>query len=716
MSPDAFRTDAPTAAKSGDVPVPRRFATRPEPAEEQALDLELVEQTRSQIRNLVQEITELSRSDVPAEEFYEGFLVRTTNALASAGGILWVRQAVDRPFESKYQINISQTVLAGDETARLRHSQLLQRVANRAEPTLVPPHSGFEGNESAANPTDLLLIFGPLMVDGELVGLVEILQRPGGGPATQRGYLRFLTQMSEIASDFLRNQKLRSYSREQQLWQTLEQFSRRIHNGLDPRKTAYALANEGRRLLECDRVSVAAFRGQTAEVLAVSGLDTIERRADQVKSLSRVVAVALRAAQPIWFTGDSSGLAPQIEAQLQQYVDRSHARMVAILPLTTGGPDEEPGVAGKKNNAGTQPASRRLLGALVLENLGSSRIDESLRQRADMVASHASLAMGNAVEHQAIFLLPLWKSLSRLTAPFGATRWPRTLFALTVAACCLGVLCLFPWPFTLGCRGQLIAEKQQEIYARLKGTLVEVHEPEDLNQVIPAGTVLATMVNDELIQEIETVEGRIAESSEQIIKLRRALNSEQDPKHKILLNGDLEKEAQTQHTLQQQLQLLQHRAGELQITCPITGRIANWQLRRNLLGRPVVPGDHLMTVVAPDTPWQVELYLPEKRVGHLLEQLKNPEQTAQVSFTLASHPGQELVGKVLSVDPVLNVHDDQGNSARVLVAFENEQLEEVLRRSGTRVTARIECGNRPLGYVLFRELLETAQSTWQFWF
>lgn len=711
MSQDTLRTDS--GAATGDSPLPRRFTARP--AADAAVDQELVEQTRSQIRSLVQEIADLAKADVGAEAFYEGFLVRTTSALASVGGALWLRAAPDRPFELKYQINLAQTSLAQDESARRQHAQLLQRIAERNEATIVPPHSGPGEESDAVNPTDLLLLFGPLMVDGRLTGLVEIFQRPGGGPATQRGYLRFLTQMSELASDFIRNEALRGFTREQQAWVDLEQFARRIHQGLDPVRTAFTVANEGRRLLGCDRVSVALRHGGNVEIRAVSGLDSLERRSDQVKRLGSLASAVIRAGQPVWYEGDATGLPPQIEERLQQYIDRSQSRMVAVLPLCqtpidkTAGPES---VATGRKGAESRPP---LIGAIILESPGNSRVTPALRERADVVCQHAGVALGNALEHHGIFLMPLWKALGWMARPFSSSRWPKTVAALACLAAAIALLWIFPWRFTLGAEGQLIAENQREIYARLAGTLVEVSAPADPQTIVPAGTVLATLVNNELLQEIETAEGRLAVSREQFQKLNRAYGNEADPKNKIQLAGDLAAEQQNQFSLEQELKLLQARAADLKVTAPIDGRIANWQLRRHLLGRPVETGQNLMTIVDPDTRWQVELFLPEKRVGHLLERMETSAEPVPVSFTLASRPGLQLHGRLVSVDRVLDVHDDQGNTARVLVEFDNAGLDHDLRRSGTRVTGRLECGQRPLGYVLFRELIETVHSTWQFW-
>ena len=89
-----------------------------------------------------------------------------------------------------------------------------------------------------------------------------MFQRPGARVATQRGYLNFLDQMCELAGDYLKAQRLRHFSDKQTLWEQLEAFTRTAHQTLDLRQTAYSIANDGRRLIGCDRVSVAIQRGR----------------------------------------------------------------------------------------------------------------------------------------------------------------------------------------------------------------------------------------------------------------------------------------------------------------------------------------------------------------------------------------------------------------------------------------------------------------------
>ena len=66
------------------------------------------------------------------------------------------------------------------------------------------PHSGSGNAEEGGNPTDFLLVMGPLKTANETAGVMEIFQRPGSSPTVQRGYLRFLLQMCELASEYLK--------------------------------------------------------------------------------------------------------------------------------------------------------------------------------------------------------------------------------------------------------------------------------------------------------------------------------------------------------------------------------------------------------------------------------------------------------------------------------------------------------------------------------
>ncbi len=151
---------------------------------QQAPDEQLVEQTRRQIQALVAEISQLARQNLAPGQFYEQFLNRVVSALAAVGGVVWTA-GENGQIALQYQLNLQQTGLLADEEKQKSHSRLLYKLLNTPEVVagsgaLVPPHSGF-GDDAAANPTEFLLVFGPLRTDLEMVGLIEIFQRAEAG-------------------------------------------------------------------------------------------------------------------------------------------------------------------------------------------------------------------------------------------------------------------------------------------------------------------------------------------------------------------------------------------------------------------------------------------------------------------------------------------------------------------------------------------------------
>ncbi len=705
--PDAHYAGSTRPLHATHVPVSRGG----EPAGDADIDQGLIRETRDQIRSLVDEITRLAQSNCSKKEFCQGFLTRTVGALASLGGAIWMKNPGAPRFALEYQINLSQTALASSDAAQIAHDRLLERIALAGQPELVAPRSGAADQHD--NPTDHLLIIVPLSIEQEVIGLVEIFQRPGTGPTTQRGYLRFLVQMGELASDFLRNERLRRYAHQETMWDRMQAFVRAIHGGLDVRRTAFAIANEGRRVLDAERVSVAIQRGGRLDVHSISGLDSIERRADQVKRLGRLATTVAKAGQPIWYSGDDTHLPPQIEMQLHEYLDVSHARMLVVHPLhqTSALHDDE--VSQQDQND-----SRPVIGALIVEQFGDQRPATGLREQLLAVAAHCEVALSNSLGHSNMFLAPLWTWLGQTTAITMSRRLPRLFMACGALVLLFASLWLVPWSFTLSANGRLTPENRTEIYAEVQGILQELRVPEDPDAIVNAGDILAVLTNNQLLVDIRNLQGQLSQADEESKKLQRSLarQSELSALDRGIIDGDLAEAYQLKESLARQLQLKMEELELLNIRAPTTGNVINWQLRQNLLRRPVQRGQNLMTLVAPDTPWQIELEFPERRVAHLMKAVDSGREPLTVTFVLASHPGTEFSGKLVSIDNKMDVRGDEGNAVLLRVSVDSAQLPGDLLRSGTRVTAQVHAGTRSLGYVWFHEFFESVQSTWTFWF
>ena len=282
-----------------------------------SVDAATIEQTKQQIRGLVQQIAQLSRSDVDAEQFYAEVLQKIVTALAAVGVAVWTITP-DKRLKLDYQINIDRSLLQTDSEHAQKHLRLLQSVIQSGESKLAPPQSGGEDPNSPGNPTNALLVLAPMQTDDSVEGVLEIFQRPDSQPASQQGYLRFLVQMSQLVGDWLKNRKLRTFSDRQSLWAEIDRFAKEAHNSLDLRETAYTIANEGRRLIGCDRLSVTVKHGVKHKVEAVSGQDTLDTRSNIVVMLRKLTDRVCAAGDPLWYNGTKQDLPPQIEESLQE--------------------------------------------------------------------------------------------------------------------------------------------------------------------------------------------------------------------------------------------------------------------------------------------------------------------------------------------------------------------------------------------------------------
>ncbi len=131
-----------------------------------------VEETKAQIRGLVNEIAQLAKSGAPAAEFYPELLTRVITALAAAGGAVWLLDE-DRQLRLHYQINAEPSILDLDDQANddaVRHARLITRVAAAGQSLLVPPYSGTTDGDAEGNPTRYLLCLGACsMTDKKMV-------------------------------------------------------------------------------------------------------------------------------------------------------------------------------------------------------------------------------------------------------------------------------------------------------------------------------------------------------------------------------------------------------------------------------------------------------------------------------------------------------------------------------------------------------------------
>ncbi|TWT98926.1 efflux RND transporter periplasmic adaptor subunit [Neorhodopirellula pilleata] len=675
-----------------------------------SVNQQTVEETKAQIRGLVNEIAALTKSGSTASEFYPELLSRIITALAAAGGAIWLLDE-DKQLRLQYQINAEPSILAEDSDDATRHKRLIQRAANAGQSVLIPPYSGTTDGDAEGNPTRYLLVLGALQHDGQKDGLIEIFQRPDTAPDTQRGYLRFLTQMCELAAEWLRSQKLIKLGDRQTLWQQADSFARAAHESLDLKETAYVIANEGRRLIGCDRVSVAIKKGGKCTVEAISGQDTIENRSNIVSALNVLATRVVAAGEPLWHDGSTEDLPPQIEEALEDYVDLSYGRSLAVLPLRAPerrlGRDKEQGAAGEVDRDNAHRGE--VIGALIVEQIETDLPPDVFRTRCDLVYEHGTRAIANSQAHSNLFLMPVWRTLGRATWVLRARTLPKTLGVLGLIAGIILAGVLIPMDFDLEADGTLKPEARREIFAGIDGEVREVLV--DHNSIVTAGQPLVKMINPDIEVEIAELQGQILTTSAELNRVRGQMRKYKELKPNDLraLEGEefeLETKLEAQNA---KLQLKQKRAADLIVRSPMDGRVVSWEVEKMLLNRPISTGQVLMEIADLSKPMYVEIEMPEKREGHLDEFIKETSTNElEVTFILASDPDQPLPGKL----PVENISlraepsEEHGSVIKMRVYPDQAELQKLSPSPGTKLTADVKVGRRASGFVLLHEVYE----------
>src|SRR4051794_5444719 len=363
---------------------------------EETIDPGLLEQTKNQIRKLVAEIADLAESDIQPPEFYVEFLNRAVAAVAASGGAFWLLDGRGS-LKLQHQLEFRLTGLLDGRVRTQPHDALLGVMLQASQPQIIPPGAAVEGMPNAGNPTQFALIIAPLMVDKQVVGLVEILMDPTRRAATQKSTLRFVSDLCDLAGQYLKNRQMRQMMSQQKLWGQLENFTHAIHNSLDLRETAYAVANDGKRLIGCDRLSVAMRIGGRMTIESVSGQEVVEQRANLIREMTKLCKVVAASGEDLVYTGTTEGFPPEIRDALEIYVDESGSKAVIVTLLHK--PEGEPN------------KDKEVFGCVVAEQIGDEMAPTDAQARTEVVAKHASTALWNARETDKIFLLPVLKAV-----------------------------------------------------------------------------------------------------------------------------------------------------------------------------------------------------------------------------------------------------------------------------------------------------------------
>jgi len=661
------------------------------------------------LEDVIDELSRLASSGLTVAQFHAALLNQGCAALAATGGAIWVgSQQGSLRLDS--QLNWQTLRLMNDPSSSLAHGQILHSTVQSEEPRVAAlpssanpfPSAVQLGGQTSLNiavstATEHLLVLAPWRIEDD-AGVVELVVRSALSPQVQQGYLRFVAALAEIALDYHRQHRVRILRQREDVWQDFEQFVNQVHQGGDLQQVAFAVANEGRRMAQADRLSVIVNRGGKYQLLAVSGLDTVNRRANAVRQLETLAARVAVTGQSLWYYGHSDELPPQIQEPLQAYIEESHARTLAVVPLLS----DEAQSADEQQQPTTGSAAAIPIGALIVEQFSAIVADDLFLRRVMSVAQHSTLAVRNA---QAVDRLPLI-SFNRGLAKIGwlaqAKQLPKTLLVLGLLAAATLALILIPADFTVESPGELQPIVRQELFASMDGIVQQVQTEQ--GAMVDTGAPLLELRSPTLDFESARLSGELQTAEKKLLAIQAARlgldgNDNESTTKPLQLTAEEETIKQQIASLKQQQEIVDLQMKELRVTSPIRGQVLTADLARLLANRPVQRGQKLLSLADIEGGWLVELHVPDNKVGYVQEawQKAIDNGTPQsVEFALAIDPGTTYLGTVQNIAARTSPREQAEPTVTVTVRLDDPPP---VRRPGARVIGNIDCGGRSLGFV-----------------
>lgn len=285
---------------------------------------------------------------------------------------------------------------------------------------------------------------------------------------------------------------------------------------------------------------------------------------------------------------------------------------------------------------------------------------------------------------------------------------------------------------TIEGRGSLMPEKRRITYAPLQGTIVEV--PVTQGQMVKAGDLLVRLESKELEKELKE---RIAERAKALsqeahlrdqVQVARGKREEQ-----IQVRSQAEEARITAKNAEEQIEIINQQLETLKVVAPQDGLITTWEVKKNLMGRPVEVGQELVTVAATDGDWVLEVEVPDDDMGPVLAAQSRLEKEIKEGkkpvgsrlsayFVTATDPEHRYQGYVLRISSKAELVETK-HVVKVTVGFSKEVQKDFLAnkvelRHGAEVRARIDTGEARLAYVMLRDVVhvfyETVLFRWPF--
>jgi multidrug efflux pump subunit AcrA (membrane-fusion protein) len=641
----------------------------------------------NQLERTIERLHEAARASLGVREFYRQLVSETAGALEAAGGAAWRRGADGHP-ELICQL-MPDDGAEPDGVARAEH--VGKALAIGAAEAASPQHGAYEilvcpveqpgGDHNGAPP----------------IAAIELWMPRETSPAIRQGWHDFLAAAADVATDFHARDELRRLRGASALSGQAVELLRHVGTPRTLEGAAFELANEGRRLLACDRVSVVVRRGSRWRLMAASGADAIARTEFARRSEVLADHVA-RWGEPIEAPApagpnDDAELPPPLAEAVEAHLDHSHARTLACAPIRFASEDAD--------------AARFDLVLLAERFDAGGSLRESLVEIGELCAP--AMARAGELDRFAVRTALRWSQRwSRLRSP---SRLVRPLLAAGAIAGAIAALVFVPAPLNVEAPAHVVAVVERDIFATATGSVAEVRVVH--GQMVAAGDVLIVLADPELALKQQEARGEIDAARKRLDALavsRTDRTLREEAREERLPIAAEQRELQERlASLERQRELLDLRRDELTLRSPCAGQVLTHDVQSLLESRPVERGQALLTIADVSSGWELRAEAPQRQLGHVLAALKDAEMSSEsvaASYRLAGDVRQSHDARVIAVSSSTPLEPTglRDEAAPVEVRIAVDGTAPAAMRSGMNATVQIHCGEAPLGYVWLRDV------------
>jgi multidrug efflux pump subunit AcrA (membrane-fusion protein) len=260
-------------------------------------------------------------------------------------------------------------------------------------------------------------------------------------------------------------------------------------------------------------------------------------------------------------------------------------------------------------------------------------------------------------------------------------------------------------------KGHLMPVHRQAVYAPWDGDVEELFVSDGAR--VKEGQPLLRLRNDELRAQLESKTGELLLHQAE----RRTLLAQIDDAAKrakrddeIRLQGQLMELQARIRGVETLTAILTQRVERLTNKAPLSGVVTTFRVRELLNQRPAQRGEVLLEIADDSGEWRLELDVEEDRMGHVLRAQNDQRDPLHVEFVLATTPTETYTGSLQQIATRPKQLPEQGSLVEVYASIDRGQ--ELNRRIGADVRAKIHCGERSLGYVWFGDVVEFVQRRW----